>query len=273
MGQVVGTAVTFPLDVAKTRMQTNRKDKKLTTTEALRVVYREDGFGGMLRMFPPKGLSQGITRFTYYYIYAWLLTFYKNRYGKPATLANLLIGYVAGLLNTGVLNPCETVSNMVIDVRTLSVNECMQRVIQRDGYSGFFRGWESTFVVSMNPAIQNTVYDQIKAFLLLGMAKSSGLGYWQSFWLGAFSKAVATVSTFPVQRAKMIVQCSRDGGTPQPMGDMLTEIMQEEGISGLFKGLKPALYKGVLQSAFMLMVKEQIQIVTRQAIRKMAGVE
>ena len=265
VGQVVGTAVTFPLDVAKTRMQTALGKGKKTMWEALLETLADDGVVGMLRMFPPKGVAQGVTRFSYYYFYAWLGTMYKGRYGRPGTLANLVIGYVAGLLNTFILNPFETVSNMIISDRNLSVHDALAAAMKDDGLGGLFRGWESTFVVSMNPAIQNTVYDQVKAILL--KTQQSGLGYWQSFWLGAFAKAVATVSTYPVQRAKMIVQCDREQIEAKPLSATLVEIIRRDGTAGLFKGLKPSLYKGVLQSAFMLMVKEQIQRATRATVK------
>jgi len=268
VGQVVGTAVTFPLDVAKTRMQTALGKGKKTTFDALKEAFLEDGIVGTIKMFPPKGIAQGATRFSYYYFYSWLGTAYKTRYGRPGMFANLMIGYLAGLLNTGILNPFETISNMVISDRSLSVSDALAVATKEDGWGGLFRGWESTFVVSMNPAIQNTVYDQIKALLLRG--RKSGLGYWQSFWLGALAKAVATVSTYPVQRAKMIVQCDREEKEAKPLITTLREIMAKDGASGLFKGLKPSLYKGVLQSAFMLMVKEQIERVTRTAIKALA---
>lgn len=267
VGQVVGTAVTFPLDVAKTRMQTTLGKGKKTMFQALAEVFAQDGIMGMIMMFPPKGIAQGVTRFSYYYFYAWLGTAYKSRYGRPGTVANLAIGYLAGLLNTGILNPFETISNMVISDRSLSVRDALTTATKEDGLGGLFRGWESTFVVSMNPAVQNTVYDQIKASLQ--KMQQSGLGYWQSFWLGAFAKAVATVSTYPVQRAKMIVQCDRDEEV-KPLRATLMEIIRRDGPGGLFKGLKPSLYKGVLQSAFMLMVKEQIQRATRAAVKALA---
>jgi len=154
---------------------------------------------------------------------------------------------------------------MVIADNTLSVKEAWRIATEKEGIMGFYRGWETTFLVSVNPAIQNTVFDQIKAIILL-KSKNTGLGYWQSFWLGAFAKAVATIMTYPVTRAKLMIQCNRNDKEPKPASALLSEIIKDDGVAGLFKGLQPSLYKGVIQSAFMLMVKEQIQTSTRAAV-------
>lgn len=222
-----------------------------------------------LSMFPPKGISAGVTRFTYYYIYTFLRNHYTARWGtKPTTFWNLLIGYVTGLLNTVVLNPFETVSNLVI-AKNLSAQEACSILQAKDGMAGFYRGWRGTFLVSLNPAVQNTVFDQLKA-LLVGGGHGKGLGFWQSFWLGAFSKAIATLCTYPAMRARTMVQCSSDhaDGPTSAIGQ-LSVVLSKEGPKGLYKGVKPTLVKGVTQSAFMVMVKEQIDNACRAAIHTM----
>merc|ERR1712100_1522 len=104
---------------------------------------------------------------------------------------------------------------MVIADKTMSVKQAWKIATEKEGIMGFYRGWETTFLVSVNPAVQNTVFDQIKA-ILLKSSQGVGLGYWQSFWLGAFAKAVATFVTYPVTRAKLMIQCNRDDKGPKP---------------------------------------------------------
>ena len=58
IGQVVGTACIFPLEVARTRMQAHAS--KTSTTQALQETFREDGISGLVRMFQARGFQQGL---------------------------------------------------------------------------------------------------------------------------------------------------------------------------------------------------------------------
>jgi hypothetical protein len=66
VGQFVGTMFTFPLDVVKTRMMA--VTGKASQLEMMMTMFKEDGVLGVYSRFPSKGLQQGTTRFTYYYV-------------------------------------------------------------------------------------------------------------------------------------------------------------------------------------------------------------
>ena len=90
----------------------------------------------------------------------------------------------------------------------------------------------------------------------------------QSFLLGALATMIASTLTFPAARARAILQtqrlCARAPGSPmskkQPLRavEVLREIVCNEGVAGLYKGLGPQLVKGVLSSALMLATKEKL---------------
>jgi hypothetical protein len=273
VGQVVGTFVTFPLDIVKTRQQatTIGSCQKETLVEGLRRLIVEDGISGVLALFPSKGIQQGLSRFTYYYLYQSVINRYKGFAGveKLGTVANLLLGYLAGLLNTVFLSPLETVSTRVLASKSpLTMSRATADVIKESGLAGFYYGWSATYYSSCNPAIQNTAYDQIKLLLLRGRAV---LGFAESFWLGAFTKALATFLTYPPSRVKSLIQnmpsVDKDGNAvadPSVFGMMVT-IHEQEGTAGLYSGLTATLVKGVLQAAFMLAVKERLDHATRVA--------
>ena len=178
---------------------------------------------------------------------------------------NLLVGYLAGLINVVFLCPMERVTTRVMvggsEEKGRDLISVCRAVYERDGISGFYTGWTSTFYTATNPAIQNTVYDQVRHTLLGGRSK---LGNLESFVLGAVSKMAATFCTYPVVRSKTLMNAS-DESEEKSVLHVTLDVYQNEGISGLYRGIRPTLAKGVLQSAFMLMVREQVDHATRRA--------
>ena len=293
LGQVVGTFVTFPLHVVKTRLQAKNVGEGLSdgTVATLARMLREDGVLGMLALFPSKGFQQGASRFTYYFIYQSVINRFRQLTGRRTygTVANLCLGYVSGLLNTVFLSPLETISTRVLAAkRPTGMVAATRRVLGESGVAGFYYGWTATFYSSTNPAIQNTAYDQLKRLLLRGRP---ALGFAEAFWLGAFTKALATVVTYPPTRVKAMIQNrssssssssstsslpSAGGGGGGDRGQssvaaVMVAIHRTEGVAGLYSGLTTTLLKGVLQAAFMLMVKERVDYATRVAFGMVAS--
>jgi len=79
------------------------------------------------------------------------------------------------------------------------------------------------------------------------------------------SKAVATCATYPAVRAKTLIQnlTPKQGGVPPGVSDVVLDIFAKDGTRGLLRGIEPTLQKGVLQSAFMLMVREHVDHTVR----------
>lgn len=168
MGQLVGTMFTFPFDVVKTRMmaQTAKRGQMSVIAE----MFKEDGVLGVYQRFPPKGLQQASTRFTYYYMYA----FFSRQYlilTKTKQLgfwANLLIGYFVGVVNMIPSNPLELITNVIMNSsEQMTMTQVVSKVYNEQGFMGFYAGFWTTFFTSLNPALQNTLFDQIKVSYLV----------------------------------------------------------------------------------------------------------
>ena len=48
------------------------------------------------------------------------------------------------------------------------------------------------------------------------------------------------------------------------MTESINAVWQSEGIAGVYRGIKPELFRGMLSAAVMLMVKERIYVVNRR---------
>jgi hypothetical protein len=194
-----------------------------------------------------------------------------GRSHKLGFWANLMLGYLAGLLNTVFLSPLETLATRVMVSREpITMLDAARDVLHHHGVRGFYFGQPTaTMFISANPAVQNTVFDQIRA-ALLGDRKA--LGFAEAFLVGVLAKSVATVTTYPASRATSIIQNTPTVGraragcrSPSVPGE-IAAVYSEGGIRALYSGLQTTLLKGVLQAGVMLMVKERVDYATRLAL-------
>jgi hypothetical protein len=144
-----------------------------------------------------------------------------------------------------------------------------------------FDGLGISLILTCNPSIQYTVFDQLKQKLIQrqrrknaeagGGSSPVALSAFSAFLLGAISKSVATILTYPLIRCKVMIQAAdpdeddddeseRPGKSksPKTMLGALHAMWSKEGIPGFFKGLHAQILKTVLSSALLLMIKEKI---------------
>ena len=101
--------------------------------------------------------------------------------------------------------------------------------MKEEGPTGLFKGYVPSMILSINPVIQFVIYEVLKK------RYEHWAGYtFVYFLLGAFSKLVATLSTFPLLTVKTRMQLETSN---KPLTEVIQELLQNEGIGGLYKGL------------------------------------
>jgi hypothetical protein len=169
-----------------------------------------------------------------------------------------------------------------------------------------WNGLLPAILLCSNPAIQYTMYDTLKSSLLLHRQKvstnqhqstqSNNLSMKESFLFGLISKFVATIITYPLIRAKVMMmvapeslpsdeshlesttnctnketnhkiesgQIKAANTLPQSLLLLLLYIFKKDGVGGLYRGCSLQLLHTVLKSALLLMVREKISVTTRK---------
>lgn len=92
----------------------------------------------------------------------------------------------------------------------------------------------------------------------------------QGFFVGAFTKALATLLTYPMQVAQTRLREAPDDpetGRRKTLRSCLMEVLEQHGFGGLFTGLPAKLVQTVANAAFMFAFYETILIYTRKAFR------
>eukprot|EP00750_Incisomonas_marina_P001796 INCI11668.1.p1 GENE.INCI11668.1~~INCI11668.1.p1 ORF type:complete len:389 (+),score=62.05 INCI11668.1:215-1381(+) len=171
----------------------------------------------------------GLQKFVYFYSFAILskLQAVVTRRAKMSTLVTLIVGYLAALSTILFSLPLESISTKLQLDSECSIVDAVTRTIT--DLPALLRGVVPSVFLCINPAIQFTVYERLKAVLVRALLRrrartghsatelmaaslaSEGrsqmvqLSTAQSFWLGACSKAVATLLTFPLLTAKLML--------------------------------------------------------------------
>lgn len=211
------------------------------------------------------------------------------------SLSSLMSSTLAGVINVLLTNPM-----WVASLRIMESRQCKQKSGSENNHNtnlwnvirqiakeeGPLQLWSGTFtslLLVSNPIIQHFLYGQMRVWLLslhrhrskakrvrigneLSSLSALSLTALEAFVLGAISKMVATVATYPLQLAQVLLrlqQSKKDSGHDKNteeyngMIDCLQQQYSQGGIRGLFQGMNAKLISTVLTAAFTFLSYEQ----------------
>ena len=271
------TVSVYPLDTVKTHLNkgVDEKGKPLRTISDVitRVVFKRGvNAASILSLYAGvrSKIFMSMTRkFLYFYIYNFFIRLVRQRRGSVSVLSNLVVGYVSALVAVGVLTPFEIAQTrqQLNPAERRSIQSILTKLYAEEGIQGFYKGFQTNVILCVNPAIEFSVFDQVRRIRLESSGKRS-LGTGEAFWLGAFAKAVATVLTFPHVRAKVLQQAGVDRFRGMDSTSILVALLTTDGFSSWFAGMKIQLVKNVLAAAIMMSMKERIERAVIRSIKR-----
>lgn len=132
-----------------------------------------------------------------------------------------------------------------------------------DNRCSLWKGLTPSLLLCSNPSIHYTVYDIAKNQILTrGRRKSTQLSMAEAFLVGVFAKFVATIATYPLIRAKVILMVTSE----KSLFGSLIRSYNREGVRGLYKGCDWQLLHTVLKSALTMMIREKITASSHQLV-------
>jgi adenine nucleotide transporter 17 len=148
-----------------------------------------------------------LTNGVYYYWYEWVKAGFEKAAGivRPmTTLESLAAGALAGSATAVATNPIwvvntrltakqDRLSDGIIRPKPKNTWEAFVQIIQDDGPASLFQGIVPALILVINPIIQYTVFEQLKARMEAGGRKLANFDF---FMLGAISKLCATGITY-----------------------------------------------------------------------------
>ncbi|KAE8677711.1 Peroxisomal adenine nucleotide carrier 1 [Hibiscus syriacus] len=282
LGSLLSTTILYPLDTCKTKyqaeVQTHGQRKYRSLSD---VLWEAVSTGRVLSLYQglgTKNLQSFIAQFIYFYGYSYFKRLYleKSNCKSIGTKANLILAAAAGACTAIVTQPLDTASSRM-QTSAFGKSKGLWKTLSEGTLSDAFDGLGISLLLTSNPSIQFTVFDQLKQRLLKQKLKEAEhgsspvvLSAFTAFLLGAVSKSIATILTYPAIRCKVMIQAAdpddddndktkRAQQKPRKtVLDVVRTIWKREGISGFFKGLEAQITKTVLSSALLLMIKEKI---------------
>ncbi|OVA06673.1 Mitochondrial carrier protein [Macleaya cordata] len=280
IGALLSTTILYPLDTCKTRYQaevrSHGQQKYRNLSDVLWEAVSNRQVLSLYQGLGTKNLQSFIAQFVYFYGYSYFKRLYLRKSGTKSigTNANLIIAAAAGACTAIVTQPLDTASSRM-QTSAFGKSKGLWETLSEGTWSEAFDGLGISLLLTSNPAIQYTVFDQLKQSLLKDQLKNKtgsesspeALSAFSAFILGAVSKSIATCLTYPAIRLKVTIQAADpdDDGTeeaqpksPKTISGALKSIWKREGLFGFFKGLQAQILKTVLSSALLLMIKEKI---------------
>lgn len=280
VGSLLSTTILYPLDTCKTKYQAeNRAHHHQKYRNISDVLWEAISTRQVLSLYQglgTKNFQSFISQFIYFYGYSFLKRLYlkKSGFKSIGTKANLVIAAAAGACTVVVTQPLDTASSKM-QTCEFGKSKGLWKSLSESTWSESFDGLGISLLLTANPSIQYTAFDQLKNRLLKEKMRKRGdnatspeaLSAFSAFVLGAVSKCIATCLTYPAIRCKVVIQSAESdenkGDKPQlkprkTVSGALHSIWEKEGILGFCKGLQAQILKTVLSSALLLMIKEKI---------------
>uniref|UniRef100_A0A0C9QL71 TSA: Wollemia nobilis Ref_Wollemi_Transcript_28697_1455 transcribed RNA sequence n=1 Tax=Wollemia nobilis TaxID=56998 RepID=A0A0C9QL71_9CONI len=273
VGGLLSTTILYPLDTCKTKyqaeVQAGDRQKYRNLSDVLLEAVSTGQIRSLYQGLGTKNLQSVISQFIYFYSYSYFKRFYlkksKNKY--MGTKANLVVAAAAGACTAVITQPLDTASARMQTSEFGKSKGLWQTLTE--GWSEAFDGVGVSLLLTSNPSIQYTVFEQLKRRLLAKQKKNQSssvtaesspivISAFAAFLLGALSKTIATVVTYPAIRCKVMIQAAESDEQPKRAMDALRVIWQKEGALGFYKGLSAQILKTVLSAALLLMIKEKI---------------
>ncbi|KAL2916401.1 hypothetical protein HK105_204157 [Polyrhizophydium stewartii] len=284
IGSVFANVLVFPLDVIKTRMQVQSKALKAvqatqhynSALDALIKIYHHEGIQGLYSGMTAGLFGTVVSSFSYFYIYGTIRGAYLKRIGNAeiTTAMELILGALAGALCQFIVLPIAVVTTRQQtdhESKGHSFMEVLKRVVHEDGPQGLWKGLRASLVLCSNPAITYGVFERLKAILLKRQeGKPAPLTAGQVFLIGALSKTLATVVTYPYIMAKVRMQWrppknidelsdeDREALQYKSSLDILRKVRKSDGFRGWYKGMSTQILKAVLCQAILFVSKEKL---------------
>ena len=264
-----------------------------------RNMYAEGGLGAFYSGIGTSAIQSATEKSLYFFAYTFLKNGYKGLTGSDDIdpLPNLVLGSLAEWAHLPVTLPIDCLTTKIqTDHTGRGAVALLCSMLSEKGPGGMYKGIQAYVVLCLKPAIQYTVYEQVKKVVLLkrslahgggggkkrgrvgggGEREGESLAASEAFLLGMVARTVATIAVFPYLRAKVMLQSTHAdrkdaSGGAVGIPAMILEMYNEGGLSEVFQGIGPELTRGVFSAALMMMAKEKIGVVVSALVEAHQG--
>ncbi|KAK4885776.1 hypothetical protein RN001_002047 [Aquatica leii] len=247
-GSVFAMTTFYPLDTIRFRKQIEDVNKDNNSTlKALKKLLETEGLSSLYTGISPVLISLGTSNFVYFYTFHGLKTLLKS-----SVKNDLVIGILAGITNVFLTTPLWVVNSRLKVKKQVPYSGLMDgltHITKTEGFGALWSGIQPSLMLVINPALQFAVYEALKR----NVSSKTSIAV---FLMGALSKAVSTIATYPLQLAQTRQRYGKEGKVNAAA--LLLSIVKKGGLPALYKGLEAKLLQTVLTAALMFVAYEKI---------------
>ncbi|KAF9075517.1 mitochondrial carrier domain-containing protein [Rhodocollybia butyracea] len=297
---------------------------ELRAIRILRTIVHSHGIGALYDGILTDTASTLVSNFLYFYIYSFLRKFAiryltglrssnissstsKSSPSKPipsvklTILQDLALGFLSGVASRAVSMPLSIITlrlqtereneeiNDENENRNDKLARAVRKIYQEQGLSGFWRGFNTTILLSLNPSITLAFFQLFRRILTLSRPRLPVQGKpavldptpIEAFFSGAVSSSIAATLLYPLILSKTRLQASRSSSNISNAPPTLRTVMLDAyrgryphgasnkssitGIKGLYQGLEMQILKGFFNQGVTFLVKGRIEQLIVQA--------
>jgi len=278
---MVASAVVFPIDTAKTRIQASEGDQKLNTLQTIKKIIDEEGFFALYNGLVPVMIGAAPESAIQLSMYEFVLSTLKHAQhidGLTSVPFQLqaMAGSIAGIATIVATNPLEVLK---IRAQTSRDKKSTMDHVRELGLSGLYTGYQATWLRDIPFAtIYFPLYSSVKS-CMNGVCTSSMAS---AMVAGLFSGMMASLVTTPADVIKTTVQSlpskvglAGESAAREKMGirSAADLVLRSKGMAGFFSGVEARLGRMAPAMSISLCVFEGLRnLMGRGATLRMAPV-
>ena len=255
----ITTALLYPIERLKIEIQLDKDNESVA--KSFDSIMTKQGVPGFYQGLSPLIIGNAFAYGIYFVAYEKLKIIIQPNQQSMMSIAQC--SGLAGIIGSLMTNPF-----YVLQTRQSKENKPLvaltRKLIKDEGVWTLWKGIAASLILVSNPIIQFVVYEHLKKRLGKGGKQLSSL---LIFLIGAISKIVATIFTYPYTLLRTRQQ-SKKADKNLSLTEIFKDICEKESFLGVFKGLGPKLIQTTLNSAILLMIYEKIRALLMSRLSK-----
>jgi len=257
-GGVCGVTIGHPLDTIKVRLQTTPLPKPgeeplfRGTIDCLVKTVRNEGVLGLYKgLFTPVAFATPLCAIQFWAVTMGRRMQMSDPHGIPTNFENVNSGMFSGACSAALVAPADRIK-CLLQVQQSSGGErqykgplnCAKQLYTEKGIPSLYKGTCATLLRDVpGMGIYFFSYEWMLNKLTLEGESRDHLNPLRIFIAGGITGMVCWALTLPADVLKSRVQIAPEGTYPRGIRDAFRQLVKQEGVAGLFKGVVPVMIR------------------------------
>ncbi|XP_030750468.1 mitochondrial carrier protein Rim2-like [Sitophilus oryzae] len=233
--------------------------------QCIRHIIRYEGpvalFKGKLG---PNLIGVAPSRAVYFSTYSQAKRFWNSILPPDSPIVHVCSASCAGFMASTLTNPIWFVkTRLQLDVNKenpMTALQCVKQIYAKSGLLGFYKGITASYMGISETIIHFVIYEAIKAELIASHEhfndERTSKDFVEFMIAGAISKTVASCIAYPHEVCR--TRLREEGNKYNSFFQTLSLVFKEEGLRGLYRGLKTQLVRQIPNTAIMMSTYEAV---------------